>query len=148
MPKFLLYLPYSEFFDYYTYKALGEIPLAFKNIGYESEIIVGQMKSELYKKLNVKIFETGYLDTEFIVDQRQKHKLKYRIKNLLDFRELKKVLRILKQEKPDLIMSYNNSTLTPLIFIIYRISILFHGYKPRIVLKLDNDGSDLSGLKG
>ncbi|MGE9811276.1 hypothetical protein ACLIKE_08045, partial [Ferroplasma acidiphilum] len=109
MNKFILYLPYSEFIDAYEHKALGAIPVGFRDAGFDSQLIVGIMKSEGYKKLGIKIFETGNLDTEYVDDYSEMHLMK-RIKNFLNIRELIPVLKILIHEKPDIFMAYNNST--------------------------------------
>jgi hypothetical protein len=83
MPKFLLYLPYSEFIDPYENKALGAIPLAFQRAGYDSHLIVGIMKSQIYKKSGVKIHETGNLDLEFTSTDNGNRRIPNGVKNFL-----------------------------------------------------------------
>ena len=56
MKKFLLYLPYSEFIDSYEHKALGGIPIGFVQAGYNASMIVGIMRSDKFKKNNIKIY--------------------------------------------------------------------------------------------
>lgn len=77
----MLCLPYSEFLNYYDHKTLGEILLGFQKIGYDFEILVGEMKSEMCRKTGIKIFETGNLDADYIVDSKSM-KIMPRLKNL------------------------------------------------------------------
>ena len=147
MNKFILYLPYSEFIDAYEHKALGAIPVGFRDTGFDSQLIVGIMKSEGYKKLGIKIFETGNLDTEYVDDYSEMHLMK-RIKNFLNIRELIPVLKILIHEKPDIFMAYNNSTLTGLIVFLYKAYCKIFMVHTRLILKLDNDGSSIATMSG
>ena len=147
MNKFILYLPYSEFIDAYEHKALGAIPVGFKDTGYDSQLIVGIMKSERYKKLGIKIYETGNLDTEYVDDYSEMHIMK-RIENFLNIRELIPVLNILIREKPDIFMAYNNSTLTGLIVFLYKVYCKIFMVHTRLILKLDNDGSSIPAMSG
>ena len=147
MNKFILYLPYSEFIDTYEHKALGAIPVGFRDTGYDSQLIVGIMKSERYKKLGIKIYETGNLDTEYVDDYSEMNLMK-RIKNFLNIRELIPVLKILIREKPDIFMAYNNSTLTGLIVFLYKVYCKIFLVHTRLILKLDNDGSSIATMPG
>jgi len=142
MKKFILYLPYSEFIDPYDHKALGSIPAGFRDIGYDSQLIVGIMKSKKYKTSGIKIYETGNLDTEYVGDY-SKMQLMKRIKNFLDIKELISVLKILVNEKPDIFMSYNNSTLTGVIVFLYKLYCKIFRINTELILKLDNDGSSI-----
>lgn len=149
MKKFLLYLPYSEFIDSYGHKALGGIPLGFVQARYDTIMIVGIMKSAQFRKNNIKIYETGNLDDKYVLEEgTTKRKIIPRIRNILNFNEYKKVYGILKKEKPDIFMSYNNSTLTPFILWRYKLFCKFHGIATKLILKLDNDGSDVEGIQG
>jgi glycosyltransferase involved in cell wall biosynthesis len=149
MTKFLIYLPYSEFIDSYGHKALGGIPLGFVQAGYDTVLIVGIMKSAQFRRNNIKIYETGNLDDKYVLEAgTTKKKIIPRISNILNFNEYKKVYRILKKEKPDLFMAYNNSTLTPFIVGRYKLFCKFHNIKTKLILKLDNDGSDIEEIQG
>jgi glycosyltransferase involved in cell wall biosynthesis len=147
MAKFILYLPYSEFIDAYIHKALGAIPISFRDIGLETEIIVGQMKSNEYRHLGIKVHETGNLDSKYVVkNSQEKMHIAPRLLNLLNFTELKTVLKILVNERPDIIMAFNNSTLTGLIMFRYKIYSRMHGIKTNFILKLDSDGTDILSM--
>ena len=149
MEKFLLYLPYSDFIDYYEHKALGAIPLGFVAAGFDVSLIVGVMRSEKYRKNRIRIYETGNLDDRYIAKNKSSGMaIKPRLLNFLNFSEFKKVLRIIKEEKPGILMAYNNSTLTWLIMWSYKIYCRTKNIKTKLVLKLDNDGSDLIGING
>jgi glycosyltransferase involved in cell wall biosynthesis len=145
MSKFILYLPYSEFIDAYGHKALGAIPLGFKDTGYDSQLIVGIMKSEKYRATGIKVYETGNLDTEYVNDYSEMHLIK-RIKNFINIRELIPVLKILIREKPDIFMAYNNSTLTGVIVFLYKVYCKIFRVNTRLILKLDNDGSSILSM--
>ena len=150
MEKVLIYLPYSEFIDSYEHKALGGIPIGFTQAGYDTSLIVGIMKSDRLRKYDIKIFETGNLDDKYIIEdgKAKNNKIIPRIKNFLDFSEYKTVYGILIKQKPDILLAYNNSTLTPLILLRYKLFCRFHKIKSRMILKLDNDGSDIEGISG
>jgi glycosyltransferase involved in cell wall biosynthesis len=149
MKKFLLYLPYSEFIDSYEHKALGGIPIGFVQAGYDTSMIVGIMRSDKFKKNNIKIYETENLDNKYVLETASANKkIMPRLKNFLDFNEYKKVYRILKKQQPDILMVYNNSTLTPIIMWRYRLYCKLHGVNFKLILKLDNDGSDIEGIRG
>lgn len=149
MTKFLLYLPYFEFIDSYEHKALGGIPIGFVQAGYDTSMIVAFMKSMQYRKNNIKIYETGHQDDKYIPRKNtQGMTVIPRILNLLNFSEYKKVLKIIKEEKPDIMMSYNNSTLTWLIIWRYKLYCRLHKIKTKLILKLDNDGNDLTNMHG
>ncbi len=149
MQKFLLYLPYSDFIDYYQHKALGAIPIGFEQAGFDVSLIVGIMRSQNYRENKIRIYETGNLDDRYVkTGKSDRMAIKPRLLNFLNISEYKKVLRILKKENPDILMSYNNSTLTWLIMWRYRIYCRTKNVKTRLILKLDNDGSDLMGMKG
>lgn len=149
MKKFMLYLPYSEFIDSYEHKALGGIPIGFVQAGYDTSMIVALMKSEKYRNNNIKIYETGNQDNKYI-PKRNSHGMTIipRILNILNYSEYKKVLKILKKEKPDIMMTYNNSTLTWLIIWRYKIYCKLNNVNSKLILKLDNDGNDLIDMKG
>ncbi len=146
MGKFILYLPYSEFIDAYEHKALGAIPIGFRDIGFDSQIIVGKMESKQYKKLGIKIHETNNLDTEYVVDNNSEMHIINRVKNFLNIRELIPVLRILINEKPEILMTYNNSTLTGTIIFLYKFYCKIWRINTRLILKLDNDGSSIASM--
>ena len=149
MKKFLLYLPYSEFIDSYEHKALGGIPIGFVQAGYDTSMIVGIMRSDKFKKNNIKIYETENLDNKYVLEATSGNKkIMPRLKNFLDFNEYKKVYRILKKQQPDILMAYNNSTLTPIIMWRYKLYCKLHGINFKLILKLDNDGSDIEGIRG
>ena len=149
MEKFLLYLPYSDFIDSYEHKALGAIPIGFVQNGFETSLIVGLMKSEKFRRNNIRIYETGNLDDRFI-SENNLHKMQVlpRLLNFFNFSEYKKVIKILKEEKPDIIMAYNNSTLTWLIIYRYKLYCKLKGIKTKLILKLDNDGAYLENIAG
>ena len=149
MEKFLLYLPYSDFIDTYEHKALGAIPIGFVQAGYEVALIVGVMRSEKFRKNNIKIYETGNLDDRYIADEKSSGiAIIPRLLNFLNFDEYRKVSKIIKEVKPDILMTYNNSTLTWLIIWRYKIYCRINRVKTKLILKLDNDGTDLIGMKG
>ena len=149
MKKFLLYLPYFEFVDSYEHKALGGIPIGFVQAGYDTSLIVAMMKSEKYRKNNIRIYETGNQDSKYIPKRNsQGMTIIPRLLNLLNFTEYRKVLKIMKNEKPDIIMAYNNSTLTWLIIWRYKLYRRFSKVKTKLILKLDNDGNDLTDMRG
>ena len=149
MKKFLLYLPYFEFIDSYEHKALGGIPIGFVQAGYDTILIVALMKSERYRENNIKIYETGNQDGKYI-PRKNSHGMTIipRVRNLLNFSEYRKVVKILEEEKPDIMMAYNNSTLTWLIMLRYKLYCKFNNVKTKLILKLDNDGNDLIDMKG
>ena len=107
----------------------------------------GSLKSERYKRLGIKIYETGNLDTEYVDDYSEMNLMK-RIKNFLNIRELIPVLKILIHEKPDIFMAYNNSTLTGLIVFLYKVYCKIFLVHTRLILKLDNDGSSIPAMPG
>ena len=149
MEKFLLYLPYSDFIDTYEHKALGAIPIGFVQAGYEVALIVGVMRSEKFRKNNIKIYETGNLDDRHTADETSSGiAIIPRLLNFLNFDEYRKVSKIIKEVKPDILMTYNNSTLTWLIIWRYKIYCRINRVKTKLILKLDNDGTDLIGMKG
>ena len=149
MEKFLLYLPYSDFIDSYEHKALGAIPIGFTQIGFNVSLIVGVMKSYKFRKNNIRIYETGNLDDRFIPqDNSNGMSILPRVLNLLNINEYKKVINILKKEKPNIIMTYNNSTLTWLIIWRYKLYCKFKKIRTKTILKLDNDGTDLQNMVG
>ncbi len=148
MPKFLLYLPFSDFKDYYENKALGLIPISFLNNNCDVVLIVGKMDSE---KLKMKIYETNNLDTEFYRNWDKVDSLAklfyYKVRNLLVFDEIFSVFKILKKEKPDYFMSFNNSILTHFIIFLYSVYSKIHKIKTRKILKLDSDGTSFKNSK-
>ncbi len=141
----MLYLPYSNFIDCHINKALGSIPLGFRDAGYDSHIIVGVMESKNYKKLGINVHETGNSDIKYLVQRGDRLKLIPRLRNFLDFNEFAKVYKILTREKPDVFMAYNNSILTGFIVLAYRIR--FNRHKAHLILKLDSDGSEFAYMK-
>ena len=143
MAKFILYLPYSEFIDKYIHKALGAIPIGFRDIGFDSQIIVGKMESDEYRHLDIKIHETNNLDSKYVVTDNRKMHIVPRLLNFLNFNELIAVFKILRGEKPDIIIAFNNSTLTGPTMLIYILYCKIFKVKSRRILKLDNDGSEL-----
>ncbi|WP_298276351.1 glycosyltransferase family 4 protein [Ferroplasma sp.] len=149
MAKFLLYLPYSDFIDSYEHKALGAIPIGFAQAGFDTSMIVGVMRSPKFKKNKVKIYETGNLDDRYIPENGSSGmSIMPRLLNFFNFSEYKKVIKIMKKEKPDITMAYNNSTLTWLIFLRYKLYCKFKKIKTKMILKLDNDGTDLKNMEG
>ena len=95
------------------------------------------------KKNNIKIYETGNLDNKYVLeDGSANKKIMPRVKNFINFNEYRKVYRILKKQKPDILMAYNNSTLTPVIMWRYKLYCKLHNINIKLILKLDNDGSD------
>ncbi|WMT50612.1 MAG: glycosyltransferase family 4 protein [Ferroplasma sp.] len=149
MQKFLLYLPYSDFIDYYEHKALGAIPIGFVQAGFDVSLIVGVMRSANYRKNKIRIYETGNLDDRYVkTDASSGMAIKPRLLNFFNISEYKRVLKILKKENPGILMAYNNSTLTWLIMWRYKIYCRTRKVKTRLILKLDNDGSDLIGMNG
>ncbi len=148
MPKFLLYLPFSDFKDYYENKALGLIPMSFLNNNCDVVLIVGKMNSN---NLKIKIYETNNLDTEFFRNWNKVDSLTklfyYKIRNLLVFNEIFSVFNILKKEKPDYLMAFNNSILTHFIILLYSFYSKIHKIKTRKILKLDSDGSSFKDSK-
>ena len=149
MKKFLLYLPYFEFIDSYEHKALGGIPIGFVQAGYDTSLIVALMKSKRYRNNNIKIYETENQDNKYI-PEKNSHGMAIipRVRNLLNLSEYRTVLKIIEKEKPDIMMAYNNSTLTWLIMLRYKLYCKFNNVKTKLILKLDNDGNDLIGMKG
>ena len=105
MEKFLLYLPYSDFIDYYEHKALGAIPIGFAQAGFDVSLIVGIMRSKEYRKNKIRIYETGNLDDRYIGNNKTSGiALKPRLLNFLNFSEYKKVIKIIKKEQPDILV--------------------------------------------
>jgi glycosyltransferase involved in cell wall biosynthesis len=149
MEKALIYLPYSYFIDSYEHKALGAIPIGFKEAGFDTSLIVGAMKSVKFRETGIRIYETGNRDDRYIINGKPfaMHMIP-RLMNALNLGEYKKALNIIKMEKPNIIMAYNNSTLTWLIFWRYKLYCKFNKIKTTKILKLDNDGTDLIGMKG
>ena len=149
MEKFMLYLPYSDFIDTYEHKALGALPIGFVQAGFNTSLIVGSMKSNKFRKNNIKIYETGNLDDRFMPNNdSSRMSILPRVMNFLNINEYKKVIRILRQEKPHIIMAYNNSTLTWLIIWRYKLYCKSKRIKIKTILKLDNDGTDLKEMAG
>lgn len=149
MVKFLLYLPYSDFIDSYEQKALGAIPIGFVQAGFDTSLIVGIMKSNKFRKNNIRIYETGNLDERYIPENHSAGmSILPRLLNFFNFSEYRKVLKIIKKEKPDIMMAYNNSTLTWLIIWRYQLYCKFHKIQTKFILKLDNDGTDLKNMEG
>lgn len=149
MGKFLIYLPYSEFIDYYEHKAGGAIPIGFVRAGFDTSMIVGVMKSGKYRKNNIRIYETGNRNYRFIPKNKSSGmSILPRLLNLLNFNEYKKVLKIMREEKPDILMTWNDSTLTWLIIWRYKLYCRFNKIRTKTILKLDNDGTDLKNMAG
>ncbi len=138
MSKVILYIPYLEFINMHGHKAPGQIPIGFRDIGFDSQIIVGKMESEEYRHLGIKIHETGKSYRENNKGQT--------FKNFFHLSEYKKIIKILKNERPDIFISYTRSHITWIIGISYRISTFFHGYTTKLIVKLDSDGTYRSSM--
>ncbi len=147
MPKFILYKPYSEFMNVHEQKAPGQIPVGFMDAGFDSGLIVGVLKSHSYEKTGVRIFETGKFTHDTIITATSSKNLFVRtLKNFFDFSEYKKVIKILKNDRPDIFISYTRFPITWIIGISYRIWAFFHGYTTKLIVKLDSDGTYRSSM--
>ncbi len=146
MSKFILYLPYSRFIDLYEQKGSGALLIGFKEIGYNSQVIVGKMESSKFRRLGIKIYETNNLGEKYIVYDHSKMHIAKRIKNFFNIRELLSVLNILINERPEIFMSYDNSTLTGLIILIYKFYCRVFRINTLFILKLDSDGASIASI--
>jgi glycosyltransferase involved in cell wall biosynthesis len=104
------------------------------------------METKNYEKLGIMVHETGNLDTAFTVERTDKISFMPRLKNFFDLNEFRRVYRILVREKPDILMAFNNSTITGPIILVYKIRFAFNR-KTRSILKLDSDGSEFMHMK-
>lgn len=134
--RFMLYFQFSTLLDAHIKKDM-EIALSFSKMGYKSTLIVGRLAtssaSDSYLK-EVRAVETGNI--------RIGKKL-----NIKDYAlEFCKVLALLDNEKPDVILVMHAWIVAPLIVLAYRIKTSWSRLlkKPsvttRFVLKMDSDG--------
>ena len=124
--KVLIYWPFSELLNVHFYKDPCGIPIGFKENGYDSVLVVGKNKSNI--NLPFKIYESNLTNWRNV---------------FYYYREFLKVINIIYNERPEIIIAYNRGPLLPLIVLSIRLRSLLtikNRFRPKILLKMDSDG--------
>lgn len=126
--KMLLYWPFSRLMSVHLSKDPSGIPQGFREIGYETVLIVGKNCSD--KVSPFKIFESSVSEWKDFFHY---------------YKEYLMVMQYLIKEKPDLLIAYNRGPLLPVIIFSYRLSTLIFRRKrsknTKFLLKMDSDGN-------